>query len=102
MPAASKFSNPQVDSTYERKELAAQVGPVYCTGKCMHRMLIVEDKESIRFAMSNYFKVHSYLVDCAQRVEKSDQLAEDFLCNLDFCTKSRSKTRLYMQSLAEK
>lgn len=40
----------------------------------MHRMLIVEDEESIRFAMSEYFKVHNYAVDCAESVEEAEAL----------------------------
>ncbi|MFN0086084.1 MAG: response regulator [Blastocatellia bacterium] len=37
----------------------------------MNRMLIIDDEESIRFAMSEYFKVHGYQVDCAQSVEEA-------------------------------
>jgi DNA-binding NtrC family response regulator len=37
-------------------------------------MLIVDDEESIRFAMSEYFKVHGYQVDCAQSVEEATAL----------------------------
>ncbi|HKX27760.1 MAG TPA: response regulator [Blastocatellia bacterium] len=38
----------------------------------MHRILIVDDEESIRFAMSEYFKTHGYLVDCAQDVREAE------------------------------
>ncbi len=37
-------------------------------------MLIVEDEASIRFAMSDYFNVYGYLVDCAQSVEEAEAL----------------------------
>ncbi len=40
----------------------------------MNRMLIVDDEKSIRFAMSEYFKAHGYLVDCAQSVEEATAL----------------------------
>src|SRR5436190_20902067 len=39
-----------------------------------HRMLIVDDEESIRFAMSEYFRGYGYSVDCAQSVEEADSL----------------------------
>jgi DNA-binding NtrC family response regulator len=43
----------------------------------MHRILIVDDEESIRFAMSEYFKAHRYIVDCAQNVQEAEaSLAE--------------------------
>jgi DNA-binding NtrC family response regulator len=34
-------------------------------------MLIVDDEQSIRFAMSEYFKLHGYAVDCAESVEEA-------------------------------
>jgi DNA-binding NtrC family response regulator len=37
-------------------------------------MLIVDDEESIRFAMSAYFKLHGYSVDCAESVEEAEAL----------------------------
>ncbi len=37
-------------------------------------MLIVDDEASIRFAMSDYFNVHGYLVDCAESVEAAEAL----------------------------
>lgn len=49
---------------------------VACTVMSVYRMLIVEDEESIRFAMSDYFKVHGYLVDCAQSVEEAKALLD--------------------------
>lgn len=45
-----------------------------CTVMSMHRMLIVDDEASIRFAMSDYFQVHGYLVDCAGSVEEAESL----------------------------
>jgi len=38
----------------------------------MHKILIVDDEESIRFAMSEYFLAHSNQVDCAQSVEEAE------------------------------
>ena len=40
----------------------------------MHRILIVDDEESIRFAMGEYFEVQGYHVDCAQSFEEADAL----------------------------
>jgi DNA-binding NtrC family response regulator len=40
----------------------------------MDRMLIVDDEESIRFAMGDYFRVHGYSVDCAENVAEAEAL----------------------------
>jgi DNA-binding NtrC family response regulator len=40
----------------------------------MERMLIIDDEESICFAMSEYFKVQGYLVDSAQSVQEAEVL----------------------------
>ena len=48
--------------------------PVVCTAMSMNRMLIVDDEQSIRFAMSEYFKLHGYSVDCAESVEEAEAL----------------------------
>ena len=37
-------------------------------------MLIVDDEEAIRFAMSDYFKMNGYSVDCAQSAEEAESL----------------------------
>jgi len=42
----------------------------------MDRMLIVDDEESIRFAMSEYFRVHGYSVDCAESIEEAEALLD--------------------------
>lgn len=42
--------------------------------KSMHRILIVDDEVSIRFAMSDYFNMQGYLVDCAQSIEEAEAL----------------------------
>lgn len=40
----------------------------------MYRMLIVDDEESICFAMSEYFRMQGFHVDCAQEVEEAEAL----------------------------
>jgi len=37
-------------------------------------MLIVDDEESICFAMSEYFRMQGYQVECAQAVEEAEAL----------------------------
>lgn len=43
----------------------------------MGRLLIVDDEESIRFSMKEYFNLQGYHVDAAQDVEEVKQLVED-------------------------
>jgi DNA-binding NtrC family response regulator len=45
-----------------------------------HRILIVDDRDSILFAMSEYFIINGYQVDCARKVEE----AELFLANISY------------------
>ena len=40
----------------------------------MHRMLIVDDEESICFSMSEYFSMHGFDVHCAQNREEAEAL----------------------------
>lgn len=40
----------------------------------MHKILIVDDEESICFSMSEYFKMQGYHVDCAQDREEAEAL----------------------------
>jgi len=40
----------------------------------MHRLLIVDDEVSICFAMSEYFSMQGYKVDCAQDVQQAEAL----------------------------
>jgi DNA-binding NtrC family response regulator len=42
----------------------------------MHRLLIVDDEESICFAMGEYFRMQGYEVDCAQAVEAAEALLD--------------------------
>lgn len=43
----------------------------------MHKILIVDDEEAIRFAMSEYFQMQGYEVDCAQNVSETEALLTD-------------------------
>jgi DNA-binding response OmpR family regulator len=45
-----------------------------CVGLRMRKILIVDDEPSICFAMSEYFQVHGYQVDCAQKLEEAEEL----------------------------
>ena len=38
------------------------------------RMLVVDDEQSITFAIKNYFARHGYCVDCAQELEEAEAL----------------------------
>ena len=38
------------------------------------RLLVIDDEDSIRFAMKEYFEVHGYRVDCAREAEEAEAL----------------------------
>ncbi len=38
----------------------------------MHRILIIDDEQSICFSMSDYFAMHGYEVDCAQERDEAE------------------------------
>ncbi|MDQ3257129.1 MAG: response regulator [Acidobacteriota bacterium] len=40
----------------------------------VHKLLVVDDEESICFSMSEYFSMHGYQVDCAQTREEAESL----------------------------
>ena len=40
----------------------------------MNKILVIDDEESICFAMSEYFSMQGYHVDCAQAVEEAEGL----------------------------
>ena len=42
----------------------------------MPRMLIVDDEESIRFSMSEYFSLHGYKVDTARDIEEAEKFID--------------------------
>ncbi len=42
----------------------------------MHKILVVDDEESICFSISEYFKMQGYEVDCAQKREEAEALLE--------------------------
>jgi DNA-binding response OmpR family regulator len=42
----------------------------------MLRLLVVDDEESIRFSMKEYFSLQGYRVDAAQDLEEAEQLVE--------------------------
>ena len=46
----------------------------------MQRLLIVDDGPSICFAMSEYFMMQGYEVDCAQKVEEAEGLLSSNIC----------------------
>ena len=39
-----------------------------------HKILVVDDEESILFAMSAYFMTHGYQVDCAREMQEAEAL----------------------------
>jgi len=43
-------------------------------GATTHKILVVDDEDPIRFAMSEYFLRHGYEVDCAQEKEEAEAL----------------------------
>lgn len=43
----------------------------------MHRLLIVDDEDSIRFSLRTYFEAHGFEADCADTLEE----VEDLLAN---------------------
>lgn len=40
----------------------------------MHNILVIDDEEAICFAMSEYFRMHGYEVDCAQNLIEAEEL----------------------------
>ncbi len=46
----------------------------------MQRLLIVDDGPSICFAMSEYFTMQGYRVDCAQKIEEAEGLLSSGAC----------------------
>jgi len=42
----------------------------------MHHLLVVDDEESIRFSMSEYFSQHGFMVDTARELEEAARLIE--------------------------
>ena len=42
----------------------------------MHHLLVVDDEESIRFSMSEYFSQHGFMVDTARGLEEAARLIE--------------------------
>jgi DNA-binding NtrC family response regulator len=42
-----------------------------------HRILIIDDRDSILFAMSEYFTANGYEVDCARKIEEAERLLSD-------------------------
>ena len=38
------------------------------------RLLVIDDEDSIRFAMKEYFEVNGYQVDCAREAEEAEAL----------------------------
>lgn len=43
----------------------------------MHRLLIVDDEDSIRFSLSSYFESHGFVTDCASNIEQVENLVEN-------------------------
>ncbi len=43
----------------------------------MPRLLVVDDEESIRFSMSEYFTHHGFSVDTASEIEEAEKLIEN-------------------------
>ena len=46
----------------------------------MQKLLIVDDGPSICFAMSEYFMMQGYEVDCAQKIEEAEGLLSNDAC----------------------
>lgn len=42
----------------------------------MHRLLIVDDEDSIRFSLRAYFETQGFVADCASKLEQVEELLE--------------------------
>jgi len=61
---------------YKQQSHGVMLWPAACIDSGMHRILFVDDEETIRFALSEYFTQHGCLVDCAENVEEAEALLE--------------------------